>query len=97
MSETPNNRAGEMTERIMAQIREHLKGGTEPERERTHHYNRAYEAVYDVLERYGLGDKPGYITPAGERTNERCSKLKASSGSFGRCTLVKGHEGKCCR
>ena len=52
---TPQNRAGELTEQIMAAITEHLKPtvnyGAPPN---IHHYNRAYEAVYRVLSSVGL-------------------------------------------
>ena len=44
--ETPNDLAGKLTERIMAQIREHLQPD---ELYQPHHYNRTYEAVYRVL------------------------------------------------
>lgn len=50
MSATPNDRAGEVTEIIMARIREHLKDtiayGAPPN---IHHYNRTYEQVYRTL------------------------------------------------
>ena len=55
MSETPRNRAGQLTEQIMMAIREHLKEtinyGAPPN---IHHYNRSYEAVYRVLCNAGL-------------------------------------------
>ncbi len=41
--QTPNNRAGRLTERVMAKVREAL-----PELP-THEYNRTYEAVLEVL------------------------------------------------
>lgn len=55
MSETPNNKAGDVTEAIMARICEHLKEtvnyGAPPN---VHHYNRIYEQVYRTLvEHYG--------------------------------------------
>lgn len=94
MTPTPPNRAGALTERIMARIREHLKGGAEPEGNRTHHYNRVYEAVYDVLSRETrLAEEE---RPA-QSPGRRCGKLLARRGSIGRCDLEAGHAGKCWR
>lgn len=45
--ETPKNEAGRLTERIMSEIREHLK--EEPPPQENHHYNRVYERIYWVL------------------------------------------------
>ena len=40
---TPNNKAGDLTERIMARVSSKLPNIP------THEYNRTYEAVLDVL------------------------------------------------
>ena len=45
--ETPQNLEGALTERIMWAIRDHIK--RDPPPQDSHHYNRAYEAVYRVL------------------------------------------------
>jgi len=55
--ETPKNRAGKMTERIMWAIREHLK--TEPAPQENHHYNRVYEHVYRILREEGIPPATG--------------------------------------
>lgn len=47
--ETPNTKAGRLTEEIMAEIRDHLK--REPPPQESHHYNRVYEKVLAVLSR----------------------------------------------
>jgi hypothetical protein len=43
----PDTKATRATEQIMARIRPHLK--QEPPPQDSHHFNRTYEAVYDVL------------------------------------------------
>jgi hypothetical protein len=43
----PDDHATRLTERIMAQIRDHLK--VEPPPQENHHYNRVYEKVRRVL------------------------------------------------
>ena len=55
--ETPKNTAGQLTERIMLGIYEHIK--RDPPPHEAHHYNRAYEHVYAVLSKAldsGQGD-----------------------------------------
>lgn len=42
--ETPKNKAGELTEKIMRAVRTRLPRGME-----THTYNAVYESVYSVL------------------------------------------------
>lgn len=45
--ETPQNPEGQLTERIMAAIDAHIR--RDPPPQESHHYNRAYEAVYAIL------------------------------------------------
>lgn len=45
--ETPKTPAGRLTEKIMLAIRDHIK--RDPPPHESHHYNRAWEAVYHIL------------------------------------------------
>ena len=48
--ETSNNLAGEYTELIMFKIKEHII--TEPSLQKNHHFNRAYEKIYVILQQF---------------------------------------------
>jgi hypothetical protein len=45
--ETPNTQAGRLTEQIMIAIYDHIK--RDPPPQEAFHYNRAYEAVLEIL------------------------------------------------
>lgn len=92
MSETPNNPAGHMTERIMAAIRGDIKvteSDVPPFNEEISaiHYNHAYETVYAIL-----SEIPVTRVEGGPKT---CGKLVGRKGSIRQCALLKHHAGQC--
>lgn len=87
MSETPKNPAGEMTDRIMLAIKEHIRS-VEPFE---HHYNRAWEKVYALLATVPVTRVPS----DGTDRARLCRKLIARVGSVRQCGLLKGHAGEC--
>lgn len=95
MSETPKTYVGGLTDRIMMAIHDHIKGcgvttgqlGDPPPE--THHYNRAWETVHELLTQEA---KAAAELPVGTK---QCGKLIARRGSIKRCALLANHEGKC--
>lgn len=80
--ETPNNPAGQMTDRLMMAISDAIKPGA---------YNTAWTTVYNIL-----SDVP-VMSEDEIKERRTCSKLfvPKNAVSFAKCGLVKGHEGKC--
>ena len=92
MSEVPKTPAGEMTERIMLSIVEHIRPGGDgkPGSDPVHHYNRAWEKVHALLSEVPV------VRESALPLGKRCSRLNVfAKGSFKPCNLPKGHEGKC--
>lgn len=66
--ETPNTKAGRLTEEIMAEIRDHLK--REPPPQESHHYNRCYEKVLAILSRAAIVAAVAIMIAAGAACHE---------------------------
>ena len=54
--ETPNTPVGRLTDMIMLAIREHIK--RDPPPQESHHYNRAWSKVLEILEKADANERP---------------------------------------
>ena|SRR5688572_27295033 len=93
--ETPKNPAGEMTERIMQAIAEHIKPEEREENAQgavvryVPHYNRAFEAVYKLL-----AEVP--VARVDFDPRKVCGRLLFRGGSYKACVVMgANHPGPC--